>query len=294
MRGSGNIHISKSEIVGIVKGYGLHVSKGDFEDVDFLQSAAQTLLRSYLDHFISRKEREAESQNLEVGVLVARERIAPYYTLRLTDELLKEVEKLLKRKKELYRGSISKPLPRLYVDRHLFNPILLDPGEHGIKEMSVSPPGLKKNEKQFVEDVINFWNSHRNDPQFKDTEVTLLRNLPRVGVGFFKKSGFFPDFILWTKNKKTEQIVVRFIEPHGMHHGGISGNQDKIDSLKKLETTSNEKRFKEKKVRLDGFILTVTELRKIPGAENLTWNQMREEHKIVRQEGEYCGTVLRT
>ena len=79
-----------------------------------------------------------------------------------------------------------------------------------------------------------------------------------------------------------------------MHHGGMFGNQDKIDSLKDLQSIRGEERFKKKKVKLDGFILTETELKNIPGAEHLTWNQMREQHKIVRQEGEYCGTVLRT
>jgi hypothetical protein len=292
MRGYGNIFISKSELTSILQGCTLYVSAEDSTDLDFLQSGAQALLRSYLDRLISRKEREAESKNLEPGVLLARERIAPYYTVRLTDELLKEVEKLLKRKKELYHSG-GKPLPRLYIDRHLYNPILLDPTEHGMKDLAVSPPGLKKNEKRFVEDVVNFWGSHRDEPEFKDSEVTLLRNLPRVGVGFFKKSGFYPDFILWVKNRKTKETVVRFIEPHGMHHGGISGNQDKIDSLKNLEMLSREERFRKKNVQLDGFILTETELAKIPGAEKLTWNQLRDKHKIFRQEGDYCREVLR-
>ena len=291
MRGYGNVFIPKNELHPILQGCTLYVAEGDSCDLEFLQGAAQRLLRTYLDRFIARKEREAESGNLEPGILIAKERIAPYYTVRLPDELLKEVEKLLKRKKELYHEG-GKPLPRLYIDQHLYNPILLDPAENDLKEMSVSPPGLKKNEKQFVQDIIGFWKSHRNESEFKDTEVTLLRNLPRVGVGFFRKSGFYPDFIVWIKKKKTERVVVRFVEPHGMHHGGLSGNQDKIDSLKNLETVSHDVKFKAKKIRLDGFILTETELKKIPGAENLTWDQMCEQHRILRQEGNYSKTIL--
>ena len=291
LRGYGNVFIRHKELMPILSRCTLRIAQEDSKDLEFLQSAAQRLLRTYLDRFIARKEREAESRNMEPGVLVAKEGVAAYYVVRLPDEILKQVEELKKHKKILM-ASGEKPLPRLYIERHLYNPILLDPAEYGMEDVSVSPPGLKKNERKFVEDIIKFWGDHRHDPEFKDIEVTLLRNLPKVGVGFFKKSGFYPDFIVWLKNKKTKETIVRFIEPHGMHHGGLSGNQDKIDSLKELSEISKEDKFKKKKIRLDGFILTDTELANIPGAEKLTWDKMKNEFRVVRQEAKYCQALV--
>lgn len=71
-------------------------------------------------------------------------------------------------------------------------------------------------------------------------------------------------------------------------------NEKSTGSLNDLEIVRREARFKKKNVKLDRFILTETELKKIPGAENLTWKEMREQHKIVRQEGEYCLGLLQT
>lgn len=122
--------------------------------------------------------------------------------------------------------------------------------------------------------------------------MTLLRNPPKTGVGFFKKSGFYPDFILWIKDKGTKDTVIRFIEPHGMHHGGLSGNSDKIESLRDLDAVSGDASFKDKRIRLDGFLLTDTELKNIPGAEKLSWDKLHKDFRILRQEGDYSKTLL--
>lgn len=77
-----------------------------------------------------------------------------------------------------------------------------------------------------------------------------------------------------------------------MHHGGLPGNSDKIEALKDLREISKEEVFDEKKVQLDRFILTTTELSKIPGAEKLSWEKLKSAYGIVRQEGEYCEAVV--
>ena len=134
--------------------------------------------------------------------------------------------------------------------------------------------------------------THHKSDYYNKTEVFVLRNLPRVGVGFFRKSGFYPDFILWVRNKAVKTTHVRFVEPHGMHHGGLTGNQDKIEALKELRGLSDEPAFKAKNIVMDGYIVTKTDLKKIPGAEHKDWPTLEQEFRILRQQGSYVQKLL--
>ena len=77
-----------------------------------------------------------------------------------------------------------------------------------------------------------------------------------------------------------------------MHHGGISGNRDKIEAFHDLHGLSTEPSFKKKKIALDGYILTQTDLQKIPGAEDKNWSQLENEFRILRQQGGYIEKLL--
>jgi hypothetical protein len=210
-----------------------------------------------------------------------------------SDALLKELEELLRKPTELYNDG-GKPLPRLYVDRHLFNPILLHPEDFSLTALSVSPMGLRAGEAGFVRDLRYFWKMHHTTSPYRDLEIFLLRNLPRVGVGFFRRSGFYPDFIIWIRDKAAGTTHVRFVEPHGLHHGGLAGNEDKIEALKKLQTLSEEPAFQEKKITLDGYLLTTTELHEIPDAKGMTWEALEHEHRVLYQDGAYIHKIMTT
>jgi hypothetical protein len=160
------------------------------------------------------------------------------------------------------------------------------PADLDIEGVSFSPPGLNPAESLFMEHVHDFWENRHNEPCFRNIEIYLLRNLPGAGIGFYRHSGFFPDFILWIKNKiaKTTQVV--FIDPHGMHHGGLSGNQDKIQAMKALENLSAEKAFQKKRIALKGYILTETRIEDIPDVELNDWKTLRENCNILQQDTE--------
>lgn len=118
---------------------------------------------------------------------------------------------------------------------------------------------------------------------------------PRVGVGFFRRSGFYPDFILWIIDKKDKATQVQFLDPHGLHHGGLSGNRDKIEALKELKQLSLEAPFKKKKITMTGYLLTRTKREQIPGAEDKEWDVLEKDYQILRQEGkEYLKKILST
>ena len=289
----GNVFIPRDQILSILKAGSLYVAEEDLQDPSVIQEGALKVLRTYLDRFMAAKEREAEARHLEAVPLPAvHESVVPYYTVRVSsEELLKELEALLRRPKELYKDG-GKPLPRFHVEPHLFSPLLADPAQWGVPGISVSPQGLGESEAHLVRALREFWKTHHGAEPFRRLEVFLLRNLPRIGVGFFRRSSFYPDFILWIKNKATKATRIRFIEPHGMHHGGLSGNREKIEALKELENLSGEAPFRAKKITLDGYILTQSKIAEIPGAEDKDWSTLERDYRVLQQEGEYFEKLL--
>lgn len=292
-RGYGNLYVPRSQLLPILQVSALFMPADDLRDPRLMQEGALRVVKTYLDRFLGRKEREAEGRHLEPGSFLAvHESVIPYYTVRVSsEELLRELEALLRKPTLLYSDG-DKPLPRLHMDRHLFSPLLLNPEDYGVKDISVSPPGIGNGEAKLVKDLRAFWQENHGKEPYRKMEIYLLRNLPRVGVGFFRRSGFYPDFILWIKDRATRGTRVRFIEPHGMHHGGLGGNQEKIDALKELQELSKEAAFRTKKVTMAGCLLTQTELKDIPDARDKDWPTLERDYRVLRQEGAYISRIL--
>lgn len=286
-----NVFLVRHQIPSILRSVSLHMLREDIANPDLVREGALRALKVYLDRFVARREREAESGHLEPGLLAVRERVIPY-TVRVSSEsLLKEILELLKKPTLLYQDG-GRPLPRLHVDTHLFSPLLLNPEDYRLEGISVRPPGFREGEAKFLRDLREFWRGNHALGRYRNLEIFLYRNLPSVGVGFFHRSGFYPDFILWIKDKKQKKTGVQFIEPHGLHHGGIAGNQDKIDALDELKRLSNEKSFRRKDISLVGCLLTQTKLKDIPDARGRTWEDLEREYPIVRQEGDYISKIF--
>ncbi|HSB69291.1 MAG TPA: DEAD/DEAH box helicase family protein [Candidatus Methylomirabilis sp.] len=294
-RGYGNLLVPKDSLIPILRKSSVYVSERHLDDPSLIQESALRVLKAYMERFVAYKEREAEARHLEPAWLPAvHESIPRYYTVRVSSEdLLKQLLGLLERPTELYAVG-GKPLPRLHVERHLFTPLLLDPAEHGLPEMSVSPLGLGQGEEDLATALGAFWKAHWNTEPFRRYEVFLMRNAPRVGVGFFQRSGFYPDFILWIRDKRAKATRIRFLEPHGMHHGGLSGNREKIEALMELVEISREALFRDKKITMDGYILTQSKLEEIPGADEMDWSALKRDYRVLRQEGDYFAEVLTT
>jgi hypothetical protein len=263
----------------------------DQGDPRLVQEGARRVLIAYLDRFMAQKEREAEGRHLEPGIFIVRERITPYPVRVSSEALLKEIKVLL-RKPTFFCSDKGRPLPRLHIDRHLFSPLLLNPEDHKIEGISISPPGLGEAEAKLLEDLSDFWKKNHGSEPYRQYEIFLLRNLPRVGVGFFRRSGFYPDFIFWIEDKKSKKTHIQFIEPHGLHHGGLAGNQDKLDAFKELKDLNKETSFRKKKITMAGYLLTQTKLKDIPDAKNKTWEELEKDYPIFHQEGEYIRKVL--
>jgi hypothetical protein len=249
-RGYGNVYVPFGEVLPILQANRLFMLEDDMRDPRLVQEGALKVLKTYLDRFVARKEREAESRHIEPRRLRAvHESVVSYYTVRVrSDTLLKEIEELLRKPAELYNDG-GRPLPRLRVDRHLFRPLLLQAKGDWAKDISISPPGLGEGEARLVEDLRDFWRKNHAAQPYANLEIFLLRNLPRVGVGFFRRSGFYPDFILWIKDRAAKTKHVQFLEPHGLRlSGGLAGNEDKIEAFKELQRLSREPTFHSKRI----------------------------------------------
>jgi len=265
-----------------------------------VQQAASRALKTYLDRFVRLRERQAVSAQVEPRPVVRERQVVNEYRITVHAEgpgekLLKEIEALLKKPIQDLLVDDGEPLPRLYLDWHLFNPLLLEGSKEWQAHVTVSPPPLVSSERKLVEDLRKFWNGKHKTPEHRDTEICLLRNLPKVGVGLFVKSGFYPDFILWIRNRKTKATRVVFLDPHGLHHEGIEGN-DRFEAIEKLRALSNDGRFRSKNIGLDGYILAPanTTPDSIPGAKNKTWADLERMFPLLRQDGAYIEKMVGT
>jgi hypothetical protein len=291
-RGYHNLYLGRSVLPAILEQCSVLLPEEDLRRPDRIQEAAATALRTYVDRLYARRERAAQSQHLEPGLLSQTHgSIIDGYQLRISDaERLSRIQALLASGELMQAG--GPPLPRLHVDFHLYNPLLLQAG-HGADGIAVSPPGLNEAESRFVQDLCEFWKRNHTSAPYDQLEVYLLRNLPRVGVGYFVQSGFYPDFVLWTRDKESGHVRVVFVEPHGMHHGGLSGNADKIDALHALYALGQTKAFQDKSISLDGYILTDTPREQMPGAETMGWEELAKKHRVLPLGRACVETVLR-
>ena len=85
---------------------------------------------------------------------------------------------------------------------------------------------------------------------------------------------------------------LRFIEPHGMHHDGLVGNADRSAALQELEEVSRTAPFTEASVDMAGWIVTETPQPQIPGAESLTYADLRNRHRVLHVAENYVETLL--
>ena len=290
LRGYHNLMVRREALPVMLANNHLVMAEADANDPERLQDGASRLLRSCLDRFFSQKARQAESAQLEPQTLVLEERATTTYRVRAPVSILAEIKKLLKQRR--YDKDGEAPLPRLHIDKSLCNPLLLNPSDFNLEDVSVSPPGLGKNEREFVKDLRAFWTAHQSQEPYRHLEIHLLRNLPKVGVGFFVHSGFYPDFILWARDRHDKTIHVRFLDPHGLHHAGLVGNTDRFYALRQLKVVSTQPDFVENKIKMDGFLIVATKLEQIVDRDTRDWPALEQEFPLIRQEGDYQRKIL--
>jgi hypothetical protein len=111
-------------------------------------------------------------------------------------------------------------------------------------------------EKEFINDLKNYLRDNKD--KFEDSEIYLLRNFPKSGMGFFNLSGFYPDFIMWVKRGNKQKMI--FVDPKGLEH--TKGLDDEKIQLS-VDIKELERELGKKDVVLESFILSKTSYDKL-------------------------------
>ena len=304
-----NINISKSNIEKIVSKndwYKLYIPKKDMEVSNFknlsnFETIMMTLLKKYMKSFYEYKKSEWESQFLEYRELDEtrdRANLIDNYTITVKDketELIDRLEALRTTilesgvidNAELHRLS-KRDFRAFTFDKHLYNPLIFK--DRGKTALQIKPIELNDGEKDFVEDLDSYLK--RNISTYKDTEIYLLRNQSKTGLGFFTEGNFYPDFIMWIKKDKKQYIS--FIDPKGLININTK-NDPKINLAMKIKEI--EEKLNDKDVILNSFIVSVTPYGVIKWVQDTLKQSELEDKNVLFQKDDkngYIGKMFNT
>lgn len=300
-----NIVFSKETLRSIVEkdqaAYSLKCLETDiyptrFEDVRHLEEIVVSILKKYLQSYHDRHRNVWTKNNLDVMKLDQSSGNFNFKEFKVTvnnkyPALIEEVQNF---KPPYEKGT---KIGHVHFDRHLFQPLFLkDEGTSPLYE--TIPVGLNEGERKFIEDLKKY--AAENQKEFSDhRKIFVLRNLPKVGIGFFIKTlNYYPDFIIWIKTDDMQQII--FADPKGLAHiiNGFDDEKIKLyEQLKDMGAHLSEKlsaRGEKQRIKLDSFVISVTSARDIQPIFHTSQPSMLMEHHILVQEenGKYIGKML--
>jgi len=251
-----------------------------FADREKIQRFILTILYSYMDKFYRRAEKRSSMENLIVTPLRKEDDNLNFgeVILKVPKSMAGEIKAFLKELEKFYESDIGS-IPTIHFDKHLYTPLIAyKKGKEMIKSFPVK---LNKGETTFIFDLRNYLGN--NEEILKNREFFLLRNLSRKGVGFFKSAGFYPDFIMWIKERNSQKIV--FVDPKGIRNLGNFGD-DKIQFcvsyIKEIEDRI-KKEMKGKKLvdnlELFAFLVSVSDYESIKGSFGIGGHAKEEFHE---------------
>ncbi|MCM8807876.1 MAG: DEAD/DEAH box helicase family protein [Candidatus Omnitrophica bacterium] len=257
------------------------------EDIEKLENIAILVIKKYLDLFYTRKLKQFETINLQYDKV--KQIPLPFlsdkkygYIIKIDREkreIIREIKNLINNFENLKKED-ERILPRIYFENSLYVPILLQ-----TKEIDkISPEGLVESEKKFILDLRKYLRNNKH--KFSSTEIYILRNFPKSGIGFqLEWAGFYPDFIMWVRNEDKEIIV--FIDPHGLGYNkslnnekivfaGFKPEDSDIITIKDIEKKLGSNTF------LESFILSPTKYEELKRGEiNFPLKEKFEECHVL-------------
>jgi len=265
-----------------------------FEDLCFVEYSVVSILKKYLRELYNRHRRVWGQRNVEIAELSRSDANLDFdkFSLKVKESeqfVFAEIKQSVEDKLDEIRGGnfSSNYIKNVYFDRHIYQPLLADSDQ-----VLISPSGLNEGEQLFVMHLKQFILD--NSSLFKGKEVFLLRNLPRHGVGFYDAGQFFPDFIIWVKSDKCQNLI--FVDPHSMTHAFLGLEDEKIKlarSIKDIERAIQKKPGFEN-IFLDSFIVSVSYYRDVKGIFNNKPRITLEENHILFQkdDSEYIHKIF--
>jgi phage repressor protein C with HTH and peptisase S24 domain len=271
-------------------------------EIDVLQRSADDAVRRGLERFAYTEQRKRENEHLSTRSIKQRHPNfprpwarsgddTPAYLLEVPEDLVTAVDKVIE---GMAGGNIeawdemAEPLPRLFLDFHLYAPLLVDErgeveGQQTLLASKVRsiPQGLVASEVTFIRDLRDTWLDLTSDPDWDGWSLHVLRNLPKRGVGFFTTAGFYPDFLVWLTMKAAQALA--FVEPHGM----VIWDQTKVDLLKHIRETNLD-------IPMLAYIVTKTEPRSVGAIGGIEHREdwFRDRHILFQDGTGYIQTIL--
>jgi len=267
------------------------IKVNNFGDLTKIEKLAKMILRKYISKYYKKNKEKWENQYLEYRELDKEDpNFHENYEIKIPSEeesLIEKIKELIDDGEELYQSE-DHELPNIYFDRHVYQPLLVKDKSENI---TTSPVGLNKGEKQFVEDLREYINNISESNELSDYKVYLLRNAERKGVGFFEAGNFYPDFIMWIIKDSTQHII--FIDPHGVVQSAINEGVERNPKIELYKTIKDiQNRIGDESVILDSFILSTTTEHELMGILESQDSEMdREDLKnrhLIFQEKEDC------
>lgn len=260
-----NLLIARSGLKDLLKGINYRIiADSKFEikninDVEKLNKLVFQILKQYIELYYKRLLRNYDGNNLTTKVLTddnSNIKNAQWQFEVITTDVngneLAGISSILSKLEELSDTTSNYPtklkgntfVMEEWLDAHIYQPLLKDDSHQTLSAggtnivETIKPPGLNRGEFTFVADLRNFISSQSS--RFPDFDFFLLRNMSRGhGFGFyFLSGGFYPDFMLWIKNKKTNEQNLTFIDPHGLRNEQLKWDSPKIhlyETIKELE-----------------------------------------------------------
>lgn len=305
-KGFYNLEIKKETLRGIIENgsykiYALpeQIRLKSFTDLKNIEEIILMILKKYIKNYYYHKERQAETKKLQPVYLVKDDENFKYkeYKLRIDipddkkerEEVKDRIEKInevLKNIDRLYREDIEE-IPTIHLDQHLYTPLVVSGKKNKGSKDSIEdfiksePPKLNEGETKFIRKLKKYLKE--NKEKNRDREIYLLRNLSKKGVGFFKNAGFYPDFIMWVKEKDKQTVV--FIDPKGI----LIEDEEKIKLYKYLKGEIQPEIYKKHpgiNLKIDSYILSVTDYSAIK--RNKSKEEYEKDHVLFLEDQEDC------
>ena len=271
-KGWSNLNVSKQAIEDFLKDhdwYDLYIPKADmavvsFKKVSYFETIVITLLKKYMKMVYEYEKSKWENKYLEYRELDKKKDAANLidnYIITVEDKENELIGRLKSLEAMLKKGAVNdaeltqlsnQGFKAFSFDKHLYKPLLFK--DKGLTTLQIKPVHLNEGEAGFVEDLNN--HIKNNTDELIDTEIYLLRNQSKTGIGFFVEGNFYPDFIMWViKNGKQ---FISFIDPKGIRNLNLE-NDSKMNLAIKIKEI--EKKLGDNDTILNSFILSNTTLK---------------------------------
>jgi len=299
-----NLSIDLTTLQNILKEvywYNLYIPNHKLEfnqygNVFIWQELAITLLKKYIEQYYLYYKNLFHSDHVEAVLLKGSDdNFVLEYDFRLNTE--EDIEQYKSKIEQLEREILEPAFQHVQIAHeavafdnmlHLYKPLVYL-GKNYQDKLQVSPIALDASEKQFLDDLITYIS--KNSASLIDTEVHVLRNQSKKGLGFFTDgNNFYPDFILWVIKDGKQKI--KFIDPKGIRNSkGI--NDPKIQFFKVLKEKI-QPQVEKAGIELDSFIVSNTKHMEVNWARGIGKDEFNANHVYFQYDDaeSYIGKIL--